>query len=161
MRVRALVPLCITVFCSICYSETACLTTAPPTPPFTPSAPYDSIAVPDGSFWYGTSTLWTQLGLDATWHMKDNADKSGGYAATLVLWAPRYDWRKRVHRDLFLTARRIDADAPFVAETGAKPAFIRGKPAIITGIRIPTGGCWEVGARYGKSKIAFLVTVQP
>jgi hypothetical protein len=139
--------------------ETACLTTLPPVPPFTPPAPYESLDTPDGAFWYGTDALWTQLATEGVWHTTNNVDKSGGYVTKLVFWAKGFDWHKEFDPKLIITARRTDGDAPSVAEAGASAVFVGAKAAIMTGIRIPRAGCWEVSAYYGGHVLTLVVLV--
>jgi hypothetical protein len=93
--------------------------------------------------------------------MKDNVDKHGGYVTKLVFWTRAFDWRKEFQPELILTAQRLDSDAPSVAVAHANAVFIAHKPAIMTGIRIPTSGCWEVTAYYGERRLVFVVSVEP
>ena len=57
-------------------------------------APYDSIRLADGMFWYGTEALWTQLSAGGVWSAENNPDKEGGYIAKLCFWRRGFDWRK-------------------------------------------------------------------
>jgi hypothetical protein len=142
-------------------SETACLTTLPPSTPFTPSRQYESVRVEPDGFWYGTDALWTQLVVDGTWYTTGNVDKNGGYAAKLVFWSQEFDWRKGPEPGFILTARRVDADSPSFANAGAGPVFIQGKPAMMTGIHIPTAGCWQISAHYKGHVLTFTTLVKP
>lgn len=138
----------------------ACLTTLPPSPAFQPPAPYDSIRLADGMFWYGTEALWTQLSAGGVWSAENNPDKEGGYITKLVFWRRGFDWRKEHEPELVVTANRLDGDAPPVV-AHASAVFVTGNtPAIMTGIRIPTTGCWELSAYYRGAKLAFTVAVE-
>jgi hypothetical protein len=106
-----------------------------------------------------TDELWTQLDAEGVWHIKGNVDKHGGYVTKLLFWTRAFDWREEP--DLILTAQRLDSDGPSVAVAHANAVFIAGKPAIMTGIRIPTSGCWEVTAHYRQRKLVFVVSVEP
>jgi hypothetical protein len=64
-------------------SSAQCLTTLTPNPVFVPPAPYPSSA-PEGQFWYGSDALWTLLGVDSSWHMRDNVLNGKGYRTKLV-----------------------------------------------------------------------------
>lgn len=142
--------------------ETACLVTLPPSPAFIPPAPYDQLPVPEGGFWYGTDALWTQLDADGVWHTKDNVDKHGGYVTKLIFWTQDFKWRKENEPELIVTAQRLDGDAPSVAVAYANAVNVTGKtPAVMTGIRVPTSGCWEVTGYYRGHRLTFVVSVEP
>jgi hypothetical protein len=139
-------------------AQTECLTTLPPSPIFAPPAPYDSVRGSD-MFWYGTDALWTRLG-DGIWHTKNNVDKHGGYSTKLVFWRKGFDWRKEPEPALIVTARRLDGDSPSVAVAHANAVFVTSNtPAMMTGIRIPAAGCWEVTGHYGHT-LSFIVSVE-
>jgi hypothetical protein len=146
---------------SIPPAKTECLTTLPSSPIFAPSAPYDLVHASDNMFWYGTDALWTMLGKDGVWHTENNVDKHNGFVTKLVFWRKGFDWRKEMEPALIVTARRIDGDSPSVAVAGANAVFVSGKtPAMMTGIRIPTAGCWEVTGHYGGHTLSFIVSVE-
>jgi hypothetical protein len=137
-----------------------CLTTLAPKPQFVPPAPYTSSS-PDGQFWYGSDALWTLLGVDSSWHMRDNVLNGKGYRTKLVFWRRGFDWRKESEPKLIITAKRLDGDAPPVAVADANAVFVTGdKPAMMTGIDIPTAGCWEIAAHYKGHTLSFIVSVE-
>ncbi len=140
-------------------AKTECLTTLPSN--FAPPAPYDSVHVPDNMFWYGTDALWTALVADGTWHLDNNVDKDHGYVTKLVFWRKGFNWRKELEPALTVIARRIDGDSPSVAVTGANAVYVTSKtPAMMTGLRIPIAGCWEVTGHYGGHLLSFVVSVE-
>jgi hypothetical protein len=146
---------------SIQPAKTECLTTAASNPIFSPPAPYDSVRAADNMFWYGTDALWTSLVADGVWHMENNADKHSGYVTKLVFWRKGIDWRKEPAPALIVTARPIDGDSPSVAVAHANAVFVTGNtPAMMTGIRIPNAGCWEVTGHYGGHTLSFIVSVE-
>jgi hypothetical protein len=120
-----------------------CLTTLAPNPPFIPNAQYRT-DVPEGGFWYGTDQLWTALGFDGKWSMRDK---------------------------LVVIAKRLDVEAPSVVVAHANAAFIPSDgrvptagtvaPAMMTAIDIPTAGCWEVTVHYRGHTLPFVVSVEP
>jgi hypothetical protein len=141
-------------------SSAQCLTTLAPNPPFVPPAPYTSSA-PDGQFWYGTDALWTLLAFDSKWQMQGNVNGEG-YSTKLVFWRRGFDWRKEPEPKLIITAKRLDGEAPSVAVAHANAVFVTGnKPAMMTGIDIPTAGCWEITANYKAHALTFIVSVEP
>jgi hypothetical protein len=139
-----------------------CLTTFAPSPPFVPPAPYDLKHVPFGMFAYGTDELWTNVGVDGVWRLTHNADKSGGSVTKVLFWTKDFNWRQELKPELTVTARRMDGDSPAVVVKDAHAVFITGNtPAMMTGIRIPTAGCWEVTGSYRSLSVTFTVSVQP
>ena len=139
----------------------ACLTTLSGDHQFTPPSPYDSLSVPDGMYWYGTSAFWTRLAADGVWHTTGNVDRNGGYVAKLFFWSRDFDWRKEPQPDLIITAQRLDADVPSTADSHASTIFIGGKPAMMIGLHVPSAGCWQVNGHYGDHIVTFVVSVEP
>jgi hypothetical protein len=131
----------------------ACPVTKPPAEPFVPPPPYWTDHGPD-RFWYGTESLWTLLGVRGTW--------KGGYGTKLTYWRRGFDWRREPEPNLIVMAKRIDREAPPVAAYPAHAVFVTTeRPAMMTGIEIPSMGCWEVTAQYGGNRLSFVVSVQP
>jgi hypothetical protein len=62
---------------------------------------------------------------------------------------------------LFASAKRLDREAPLVLADSATNAFLGESSAMLTGIDIPTAGCWEVTAQYRGDVFSFVVSVQP
>ena len=139
-------------------ASTSCATTLPPNPSFVPPSPYRQDAT-TGRFWYGTESLWTLLDVPGTWRM------GGGkvYTTKLMYWRRGFDWRKEPEPKLLVTATRLDREAPSVAAEHANAVFVTGPQpaAMVTGIDIPTTGCWKLTAQYRDQKLSFVVSVQP
>ena len=139
----------------------ACLTTLVPQPAFVPPAPYDTEHL-IGAFWYGNDALWTRLSVDPVWHTAHNVDTQGGYVTKLIFWSASFEWKKEMEPELVVTAQRSDGDAPAVAVAHANAVFLTHRnPAMMTGIRIPTTGCWEITAYYKGHALRFTVSVEP
>jgi hypothetical protein len=135
----------------------ACPVTRPPAQPFVPPPPYWTEHGPDG-FWYGSESLWTLLHVPGTWMM------GGGkvYTTKLVYWRRGFDWRKEPEPELIVIAKRLDREAPPVAAGPAHAVFVTTeRPGMMTGIDIPSTGCWELTAQYGGQRLSFVVSVQP
>jgi hypothetical protein len=143
-----------------CAAPGTCLTTLPPNPPFQPPAPYDGLSG-DG-YWYGTNELWTLLPFDGIWHMQGNVDKDGGYVTKLTFWRKGFNAIKEPRPNLIVTAKRLDEDSGSVAVASASAVFLTGKtPAMMTRMRIPAPGCWQITGHYGTHVLTFIVAVQP
>lgn len=129
----------------------ACPVTKPPAHPFGPRSPYRTNHGPD-QFWYGTESLWTLLGVHGVWHVDSHGTK-------LTYWRRGFDWQKD-KPDLTVVAKRLDNEAPIVAADPANAVFIGNGSAMMTGIGIPSTGCWKVTAQYRDNKLSFVVFVQ-
>ena len=149
----ALVLLCMPVL-----GSAQCLTTLAPNPPFVPPPPYLSDP-PHNMFWLGSDDLWTALSVNAKWKTGDKNTLS----AKLTFWRRGFDWRKETEPKLIVTGKRLDGDGPSVAVADAHAVFIPSRDAagIMTGISIPTSGCWEITAHYAGHRLAFVVSVEP
>jgi hypothetical protein len=147
---------------ALCSAQ--CLTTLPPNPPFVPPVQYPPDGLAAGTFWYGTDALWTALRVDGTW--KESPESKGkGYFEKLVFWRRGFDWRKEIKPKLIVTGKRLDGDAPSIAEAHASAVFVTDKPGymppgMMTGIDLPTAGCWEITAHYGGHTLTFIISVE-
>jgi hypothetical protein len=131
----------------------SCPTTRPPDHPFVPPAPYPPTPPPlyGDVFWYGTDGLWTWLEADGT---ARRSDKS-------FWWREGYDWQTETSPGLLVTGRRLDAAAPAVTSSAATNGFREDIGAfMLTGLELPTGGCWELTGRYGGERVRFVVRVR-
>jgi hypothetical protein len=139
-----------------------CSVTKPPAQPFVPPLPYWTDHGPHG-FWYGTESLWTLLPVHGASHIHNNVDESkGGYRTKLTYWRRGFDWRREPNPELIVIAKRLDREAPPVAAPLASAVFVNtDEPAMMTGIDIPTIGCWKITAQYRGHNLSFVVSVQP
>ena len=139
-----------------------CLTTLAPNPPFVPPIQYPAGAPASGTFWYGTDELWTALSVDGKWKMEGAV-----YTTKLVFWGRRFDWRKEFEPKLIVTGKRLDGDAPSIAVSHANAVFVPGNspgmmpPGMMTGLDVPTAGCWEFTVHYRGHTLTFVVSVEP
>jgi len=140
-------------------SSAQCLTTPPPNPPFVPPLKNPSSAIGSNTFWYGTDALWTSLSLDGKWTFQNSVPAP--YPTKLVFWRRGFDWRKELEPKLIITGKRLDGDAPSIAEAHANAALFGAGDAMITAIDIPTAGCWELTAHYGGHTLSFIELVEP
>jgi hypothetical protein len=141
-----------------------CPFTQPPTEPFVPPAPYPTELWADG-FWLGSEKLWTMRRRDGLWRGYWVVDPKSGvrheiYFDKVFWWRKGYDWRKENPPELKVTGKRLDAQAPPFYVNRANPAFIK-IPAMLTGIDVPSVGCWEITGDYKGDKLSFVVWVVP
>jgi hypothetical protein len=93
-----------------------------------------------------------------------NYENGSVFRTKLFFWALGYDGRKESRPKLIVTGKRLDGDAPDVAEPNATNAFMlgtSGPAAILTMIDIPIAGCWEITAHYRGHALTFVVSVEP
>jgi len=143
-------------------SSAQCHTTRAPNPPFVPPAPYPSIPS-ESQFWYGTDDLWTALG-DGKWTRRGNGNSANGrgYTEKLIFWRKGFNWRTEMEPKLVVTVKRLDGDAPIVTVAHANAVFVTGnRPAMMSLIKIPTAGCWEITAHYNSHNLTFVVSIEP
>lgn len=137
----------------------SCPITQPPEERFVPPAPY-SEQPPAGGFWYGTNELWLDLRSDGTW---PGLPKSAtGYGNKIALWHEGYSQSEEPQPEITLSARQLDGDAlvePVVYGTNAyHPDYGQ---FMMTGIELPTLGCWEITAEHKGASLSFVVWVAP
>jgi hypothetical protein len=140
----------------------SCPITRPPQPPFVPPKPYRATSPPlSGGFWYGNDELWTLLNADGTWEMARDQD---GLFDKSFWWRAGFDPRREQSPNLTLSARRLDVPGRAIAASSGKAtngwrddddigAFM------LTGIELPTAGCWEITGHYRARELSFVVWV--
>ena len=136
-----------------------CPVTQPPSKPFTPPAPYPS-ELPSDRFWLGSEKLWTSPSKNGLWFGYWTTDRELGkykvYFDKMFWW--RKGWRTENPPQLKVSGRRLDPPAaPFYADHAKTANIIN--PAMVTGIDIPTVGCWEITGDYKGDKLSFVVWV--
>ena len=145
------------------FPETArpdsCPITQQQEPRFIPPEPYPEWA-PAGGFWYGSNELWLDLRIDGTWYGLPKSDT--GYGNKIALWHEGYSQAEEPQPEITLSARQLDGEAvvePQVYGTNAyHPDYGQ---FMMTGIELPTLGCWEITAVYQKASLSFVVWVTP
>jgi hypothetical protein len=141
----------------------SCPVTKPPTIPFIPPSPYPSQNSPDG-FWFGTDALWTQLPTDGTWkglpHYKPT---DTAFRNKIFWWRQGYDGHKYPQPGLKVSGKRLNStiSTPPIA-TGEYANAGWGnpdQPFIVTGVAIPTLGCWRITGQFKDAELSFVVWI--
>lgn len=154
---------------TITFAKTApqsCPVTQPPREPFVPPSQYPRQTSPDG-FWFGSPKLWIQLPSDGTWkHLPHYNPTDAAFRQKLQWWRQGYDWRTESPPHLKVTGRRLDSAAPPLAtDDQANAAGIGDRmsnhASIMTGIFIPTVGCWEITGDYKGDRLTFVIWLAP
>lgn len=136
-----------------------CPITQPQDPIFVPPEPYPEQA-PYGNFWYGGNDLWTSLQPNGRWYALPHDEK--GYGQKVFFWREGFDMTKENQPQITISGRRLDGDAPTFEETGGTNGYHGDMGQfMLTGVTIPTAGCWELTARYNEAQLSFVVWVVP
>ena len=138
--------------------QRTCDATVAPDLPFTAPAPYPSRA-PSSNFWHGHQGLWTMLGGDGTWAGLSRNEH--GFRQKVFWWSPGFDGRIETQPDFVVIGRRLDGPESFVRPSPATNAHHVdfGGWTILTGIDVPTTGCWELTGAYRGQSVTFVVWV--
>lgn len=144
---------------------TVCPVTQPGERAYTPPSPYPATPPGEDHFWHGTDALWTALPKNGVWaSLPRHAD---GYGQKLFVWRAGYDPMQELQPALVVQGRRLDASAPPL--TGHEPATHAFAAdivsAMLTGLTIPTAGCWEVtatstDAQGNPNQLRFVIQIQ-
>jgi hypothetical protein len=129
-------------------------------PPFTAPAPYSPNSPFDTNFWYGSTSLWTDLPKDGIWYaLPQNPE---GYTQKVFWWRDGYIWNEEPQPDLVVTGERLDAAAPPLVVSRATNAYAGDiGSAMLVGVDFPTLGCWKITGQYQKAELSFVVWVAP
>lgn len=136
----------------------SCNVTAKPTPAFFAPSPYPQSAPGSGSFWYGSERLWTMLDEGGAWPGLPR--NPNGFRQKVFWWSPGFDGRVEPRPKLSVVGRRLDGPESFVAgpATNARHADFGGW-TILTGIDVPTPGCWELTGTYRDRSLTFIIWI--
>ena len=137
----------------------SCPITQPPDPAFVPPEPHPPQA-PYGDFWYGADTLWTLLRPDGRWHAlpQDNH----GYGQKVLWFREGYDMTTEQQPVLTVTGHRLDGDSTAFETSDATNGYHRDVGEfMLTGVTLPSAGCWEITGNYRQTSLSFIVWVAP
>lgn len=142
------------------YPPDDCPITGPQDPVFVPPEPYAATA-PYGEFWYGTNALWTMLQPDGRWYALPHDEN--GYGQKVFLWREGYDMTEENQPQITMSGRRLDGDRQtFVGQPGGTNGYHDDMGQfMLTGVAVPTAGCWKLTARYNQAELSFVVWVAP
>lgn len=137
----------------------SCSVTVQSTPAFFAPPPYPQHAPGGRSFWHGTRTLWTMLEADGTWPGLPRTPN--GFRQKVFWWSPGFDGRVEAQPKLSVVGRRLDGTESFVHQGPATNAHHAdfGGWTILTGIDVPTAGCWELTGTYRENSLSFVVWI--
>ena len=127
----------------------SCPVTLAPAVPFTPPGLHETDK-DDNDFWYGTEKLWTTLRRSGdVWGWVPRAPGHEYDLTAKIFWfSVDYDRHREGNADLKVTGRRLDGDAPPLLTLPTTNALGDPYDAMLTGVYVPTPGCWEITGDY-------------
>lgn len=138
-----------------------CPVTLPPAVPFTPPGE-QKMGPSDNSFWLGTEKLWTSLPKSGeVWGWGPRAPGEPDLTAKIFWGSVDFDYHRKEDYDLKVTGRRLDGDAPPLVVDKVTNALFVPNAAMLTGVYVPTPGCWEITGDYKGHKLSFVVWLYP
>lgn len=140
----------------------SCPVTQRPEPVFVAPAPYSSEPPEryEDQFWYGTPALWTLLDEGGTWRGLP-LDRQG-YSQKVFWWSQDFDVRADPFPAFTVLLERLDAEAaPIVAAELATNASADFGTAMLTGVEVPSAGCWKITGQFRQAELSFVVQVTP
>jgi hypothetical protein len=140
--------------------DASCPVTKPPAHLFVPPAPYSAKLDPR-SFWFGTEKLWTVLHADGLWNgLPHYTPDDPTFRQKLFFWRAGFDAHSEPRPALTITGKRLDGPAPPLASDRASNGWQDpDQPFMVTGINLPTLGCWRITAYYRDQELTFVVRV--
>jgi hypothetical protein len=136
----------------------SCPITRRPAKDFIPPVPYER---DENSFWLGTEKLWTFLPERAIWewapHQLGHEQEVQPLTAKIFWMRLGYDSRAEQRPAIKVRGRRLDGPAPPLLVLPPTNAFQGPGSAMLTGVYVPTPGCWEITGDYHGNKLSFVV----
>jgi|SRR5215831_4267929 len=131
----------------------SCPPTQPPAVPFTPPGEREGGCDPD-TFWVGTEKLYQCIPKSG-----DRWAWAPGTGEKIFWGSAAFDLHKNEDYSLKVTGRRLDGDAPPLVVEGVTNAIGKPHDFLLTGVYVPTPGCWEITGEYKGDKLSFIVWV--
>ena len=139
----------------------SCPVTRPPAVPFTPPGER-KMGDNDKSFWLGTEKLWIALPKSGqVWGWLPRAPGGPIWTQKIFWGTVDFDYHKKEDYDLKVTGRRLDGDAPPLLVDRVTNALSEPNDYMLTGVYVPTPGCWEITGNRRGQKLSFVVWVYP
>jgi hypothetical protein len=133
-----------------------------PTHPFLPPAGYPAPTRPPDYYdaeWYGDAHLWTMLrhGGEIWFGLPVGP---GGLFQKTFWWSTDFDVNDEPQPAIAVSGQQLDGPGRFVAPTPGTNAQADFGSAMLTGIDIPTTGCWRITATYRRVSLSYIAWVR-
>jgi hypothetical protein len=139
----------------------SCPVTRAPAVPFKPPGLPEKVR-DDSVVWFGTEKLWTSLHSSGdVWGWGPRPPGSSNLTAKIFWFSVDYNRHKEGNADLKVTGRRLDGDAPPLWTLPTTNALGDPYDAMLTGVYMPTPGCWEMTGEYKGQRLRFVVWLHP
>jgi len=139
----------------------SCPVTRAPAVPFRPPGLPERVK-DDTAVWFGTEKLWTSLRRSGdVWGWGPRPSGSSNLTAKIFWFSVDYDRHKEGNADLKVAGRRLDGDAPPLWTSPTTNALGDPYDSMLTGVYMPTPGCWEITGEYKGQMLSFVVWLYP
>jgi hypothetical protein len=139
----------------------SCPVTRPPAVLFTPPGEH-MMGKNDNSFWLGTEKLWRALPSSGeVWGWAPRGPGEPNLTAKIFWGSVDFDYHRKEDYGLKVAGRRLDGDAPPLMVDKVTNALFVPHAAMLTGVYMPTPGCWEITGDYKGQKLSFVVWLYP
>lgn len=143
----------------------SCRFTPRPAREFIPPPNFRSEKLPEGFFYIGSEKLWTMIEERMVWEFRPHEPGHELDLTAKTFWfRVGYSWRTEPVPKLRVTGRRLDGSAPALTtpQGPATHAIVDSyNGTMLTGVYVPTPGCWEITGNYEGDKVSFVVWVKP
>lgn len=136
----------------------SCPITRRPAKEFIPPVPYKR---DENAFWLGSEKLWTIRPERAIWewarHQPGHEQEVQPLTAKIFWMRLGYDSRAEQRPAIRVTGRRLDGPTQPLLVLQPTNAFEGPGSAMLTGVYVPTPGCWEITGDYHGNSLSFVV----
>jgi hypothetical protein len=133
-----------------------------PTHPFVPPAGYPAPARPPENYdaeWYGKARLWTMLRHDGEVWIGLPRGTDGVLGQKTFWWSADFHVDQEPQPAISVTGRQLDGPGQFITPAPGTNAAADFGSAMLTGIAIPSIGCWQITATYRHASLSYVVWV--
>ena len=109
-----------------------------------------------GQFWHGSSKLAVLLTRNGEWPIKDASRR---YSDKLWWWREGYVASAEPEPPLVLVGKQLDGDRLTFELHGATHGLVDDVDLMLTDLRFPAPGCWEVTGSYADTSLSFVTRV--
>jgi len=136
-------------------SDSICQTTNPKTSQVV--VPWKNQHHPgNDSVWFGTESLAALLPPDGTWTGFENGQAFG---TKIWFWSKNWNSTEELRPALKVYAQKTNDKTLKSESLSATQGHAADWQAMLTGIGLPTPGCWKISAYYKESNVSFVVNV--